>query len=68
MMNPFHRVTPEALLSHMAEHNKNHLRELEELTAGLEGETKDNVLAAIELFRGGNEKLDAAVALLKKEK
>ena len=59
------RVTPEAVLSHMAEHNRSHLKELEDIADELTGEAKEQLLAAAELYRQGNEKLDEALKTIK---
>lgn len=59
------RVTPEAILRHMAEHNRSHLKELEDIAADLTGEAKEQVMAAAELYRQGNEKLDEALKTIK---
>lgn len=59
------RVTPEAILRHMAEHNRSHLKELEDIAADLTGEAKEQVMAAAELYRQGNEKLDEVLKTIK---
>jgi hypothetical protein len=63
-------TTPEqklALLSYMTEHNKSHADELHELAHSLDGDAADLVHEAVSLFEQGNEKLSAALELLKKE-
>lgn len=57
-------ITPDALLKHMAEHNHDHLHELEHVAASLEGDAKAKVDEAIALLREGNERLEEAVKLL----
>lgn len=60
-----HGVTPEALLSHMAEHNKSHLAELEHLADHLPDAAANQVQAACDLYRQGNELLASALLTLK---
>ena len=49
----------------MAEHNRSHLKELEDIADELTGEAKEQLLAAAELYRQGNEKLDEALKTIK---
>jgi len=60
-----HHITPEALLAHMADHNKTHMAELEEIAAGLQGRAGELVKAAAEDMRSSNEKLEQALQCLK---
>lgn len=60
--------TPEqrnAILTYMLEHNQHHSEELHELGHQVEGEASDLIHEAVELFNQSNEKLAAALALLK---
>lgn len=57
----------QALLAYMVAHNKSHAEELHELAHSLDGQTAELVHAAVELFDQGNEKLEAALSLLKGE-
>ncbi len=58
-------VTPEALLSHMAEHNESHVKELEAIAAQLQGAAAEKVREAAELYRKGNKLLTQALEALK---
>ena len=59
-----HGVTPEALLSHMAEHNRSHLTELEQVAGTLSAEAQAQIKNAVETIRKGNEELAKVLELL----
>ncbi len=58
-------VTPDALLSHMAEHNESHVKELEALAAQLHGAAAEKAREAAGLYRKGNALLAQALEALK---
>lgn len=67
-------LTPEqtlALMSYMLEHNRSHAEELHELGHSLAGQGREDAAAllheAVHLFEHGNEKLEAALKLVKGE-
>lgn len=54
-----------ALLAYMLHHNEHHAEELHELAHGIDGEASALIHEAVALFNQGNEKLAAALSLLK---
>ena len=56
-----------ALLSYMTAHNEHHAEELHELAHSLSGEAAELIHEAVAAFCSGNEKLEAALAILKGE-
>ena len=57
-----------ALLNYMLGHNRHHAEELHELAHGVDDEAVSSLLhEAVELLRGSNEKLAAALVLWKGE-
>lgn len=50
-----------ALLKYMTDHNRQHIKELKELSSKLENESKRYVLSALEDFENGNNKLIKAL-------
>ena len=56
-----------ALLNYMTGHNRHHAEELHELAHEMHGEAAELIHAAVDCFEAGNEKLEKALALLKKE-
>ena len=56
-----------ALLTYMLEHNMHHAEELHELGHQTEGEASELIHEAVALFEQSNEKLAAALELLKAE-
>ena len=56
-----------ALLSFMAHHNKEHLKDLEEWSAETEGEANRELHEAIRLYHEANQHLEEAVSLMKKQ-
>ena len=60
--------TPEqrnAVLTYMLEHNQHHAEELHELGHQVEGQASDLIHDAVDLFKQSNEKLEAALRILK---
>ena len=56
-----------AMLSFMAHHNKEHLKDLEEWSAETEGEANRELHEAIRLYHEANHHLEEAVSLMKKQ-
>lgn len=56
-----------AILTYMLEHNQHHAEELHELGHQTEGEASELIHEAVKLFEASNEKLAAALELLKAE-
>lgn len=55
----------DALLTYMLDHNRHHAEELHELGHSVEGEASDLIHDAVDLFSQANDKLEAALKLLK---
>ena len=55
-----------ALLSYMVSHNKHHAQELSELATCLDGDAKEALSRAIQLFSEGNEQLEVALDCMKR--
>ena len=63
-------MTPEkrnALLTYMLEHNRHHAEELHEIGHQVEGEASDLIHESVDLFMQANDKLEAALNLLKED-
>jgi len=56
-----------AVLQYMLDHNQHHAEELHELAHQAEGEAAELMHQAVELFEQSNEKLEAALQLLKEQ-
>lgn len=50
-----------ALLKYMSDHNRQHIKELQELASRLENDAKKYVLSAVADFESGNDKLMKAL-------